>query len=281
MTKKTQFDDADNPRGNTTPANDNEQLQELIRIKRQNDHAALPWVLLQLQSPSAEVRARAADALAEIGAATDLAVEQGLTSLLTDAEPAVRYSAIQALGALGCKSVVADLGKLLRHDADVMVQVAAAEALGYLEDAAALPALFAALGDSAVVVCRFAACSIGLLVTPMDAADLQAAVSCAERAEADLVVRMELLLASYRLGEPARLQRLRALLFDPPSVTADTITAVLNGLQFLVEYRPPPQLEQDSRFLAELVTELGRQFPATLHQTQNLIQLLARLSAPD
>ena len=239
------------------------ECQELVRIRKEKCLQALPQVLLSVQSPSAEVRSRAADALAKIGDASIVDAEQALVSLLSDPIKPVRYSAIAALGVLGCKSAVPKIIEFLK-DSQYMLRVAAAESLGYLEDPAALPNLLKVLTDPNQVVRAFAACSVGLLATSANTSEVREALHNAERVEPEPDVRMEQLLASYRLGELDCKDRLREVFFGQPGLNKDNVIQVLNGLIFFVEYAPPPSLKQDREFFAELVRDIRDKIVAPL-----------------
>ena len=80
----------------------------------------------------------------------------GLVEALRDADVGVRESAATGLGQLGVQdtAVVAALGRALTTDADAGVRRAAAWALGQLEQAAAVPALAAALAHDRDVAVR-------------------------------------------------------------------------------------------------------------------------------
>ena len=240
---------------NDISPNEHAECQELIRIEEDNDLQALPRVLLSLRSPSAEVRIRAADALGEIGDSAIMDAERALIPLLSDPHPPVRYAAIEALGKLGCKSTVPKIIESLQ-DPQYMLRVAAAESLGYLKDPAALPHLLNVLTDRNEVVRTFAAGSIGLIATSANTPEMREALRNAERAEPNLNVRKELLLASYRLGDLDAKDRLRELLFGQPGVSGDYAIQALIGLLFFVEYAPPPHLKQDREFFAEMVREI-------------------------
>lgn len=237
------------------------ECQELVRIAEDKDRQALPRVLLSVGSPSPEVRARAADTLAEIGDTVIEDAERALISLLSDSDESVLYSAIQALGELGCKSAVPKIIKFLQYDADFMIRVAAAESLGYIDDPAALPHLLKALTDPDRIVRTFAAQSVGLLATSANIPEVREAIRNAEQAEPDLDVRKELILANYRLGDLNSKYRLKELFFGEPGLSKDNVIQVLNGLLFFVEYAPPPHLNQDREFFAEMVREISK-YPA-------------------
>ena len=232
------------------------ESQELVRIGQDKDLQALPRVLLGVKSPCQEVRVSAADTLAKIGDSAIVDSERALISLLSDPDAPVRYSAIAALGVLGCKSTVPKIIEFLQ-DPQYMIRVAAAESLGYLEDPVAVPHLLKVLADRNQVVRTFAACSIGLLATSADTPELRESIRNAERVESDVVVRMELLIAGYRLGEPGSKDRMREVLFVQPGLSKETALQVLNGLVFFVEYAPPPSLRQDREFFAGIVREIG------------------------
>lgn len=231
------------------------ECQELIRIEEARDRQALPRVLLSMRSPSAEVRIRAAETLAEIGDSAIADAEPALISLLSDPHPPVRYAAIETLATLGCKSAVPKIIESLQ-DPQYMLRVAAAESLGYLKDPVALPHLLKVLTDPNQVVRAFAACSVGLLATSANTSEVREALHDAERVEPEPDVRMEQLLASYRLGELDCKDRLREVFFGQPGLDKDTAVKALNGLLFFVEYAPPPALTQDREFFAALVRDI-------------------------
>ena len=259
-------------------ASDLAEARELVRIGTEKDRQALPRVLLGIQSPSAEVRIRAADALAEIGDTAIVEAEQALISLLSDPDKTVCYAAIAALGMLGCKSTVPRIIEFL-NDSQYMIRVAASESLGYMGDPAALPHLLKVLTDRNQVVRTFAACSIGLLAPATNTPEVRESIRNAERSESDRAVRMELLLASYRLGDPDCKDRLRECLFGSPGLDKDTALKILNGLIFFVEYAPPPFLKQDREFFAEIARDIGTKVLAPDDWGQAEIQRILSLLA--
>jgi HEAT repeat protein len=233
--------------------------------------------LLGVQSPSSEVRIAAADTLAKIGDTAMVDAERALISLLSDPVAPVRYSAIAALGVLGCKSAVPNIIEFLQ-DPQYMIRISAAESLGYLGDPAALPHLLKVLTDTSRIVRVFAACSIGLLATSANTSEVREAIRNAERVETDLDVRKELLLASYRLGDLDAKYRLRELFFGQPGISKENVIQVLNGLLFFVEYAPPPHLKQDRKFFAEMVREISN-YPAPYDLGQAEVEHILRLLA--
>lgn len=258
---------------------DRSELRELVRIGKDKDRQALPRVLRGVKSSCSVIRSAAADTLAEIGDTAIVEAERALISLLSDSDELVLYSAIQALGELDCKSAVPKIIEFLQYEADFLVRVAAAESLGYLDDPVALPYVLKSLTDTNQVVRAFAACSVGLLAISANTPEVRESIRNAERAEKELDVRMELLLASYRLGDPDSKERLRECLFGSPGIDKDTALKILNGLIFFVEYAPPPFLKQDREFFAEIARDIGTKVLAPDDWGQAEIQRILSLLA--
>jgi cyclophilin family peptidyl-prolyl cis-trans isomerase/HEAT repeat protein len=107
-------------------------LSALIRLKDPSTVAAITRVL---NSPDADLRWQAANALARIRDGVSAAVPQ-LIQLLGDKEPLARASAARALGVSGDARAVAPLIKLL-SDEDERVAANSITALGSLRDAGA------------------------------------------------------------------------------------------------------------------------------------------------
>jgi HEAT repeat protein/S1-C subfamily serine protease len=116
-----------------------------------------------LGSPDAKVRARAAEAMAQMGPNAQLAVPD-LVKLLKDPDPLCRTMAQKALEKIGApaKSALPDLIAGLK-DPSLIVKAYAAEALGKLgpDARSAGPALLEAVKDADVQVRRHAAGSLG------------------------------------------------------------------------------------------------------------------------
>jgi HEAT repeat protein len=126
--------------------------QAAVGLGKQKAVRAIPRLLAGLRDPDARVRARATAALGEIG----LPAVGPLTAALTD--DAVRPHAIQSLVAVGSPAVE-PLVAALRHPRPE-VRGGAADTLGEMGEAAATPALVAALSDAEPSVQWRAACAL-------------------------------------------------------------------------------------------------------------------------
>ena len=132
----------------------------------------------QTKSGNPAVRARAAAAL---GASRRPSAVEPLIALAADPDPAVRRSAVEALGRLGDARAVDALARQLqgaagpRDEAAVSVRVAAAHALGQI-GAAALPALAAVLHDRNQRVREAAVDALGAIGGPSAVPALAAAL---------------------------------------------------------------------------------------------------------
>jgi HEAT repeat protein len=198
-------------------------------LRRIGDAAAVPGLLAALRDADWRVRREAAWALGWIG---DAAAVPGLLAALRDAEEdvrialrsvlapqellaALRYAeedvrraAAWALGWIGDAAAVPGLLAALR-DAEEDVRRAAAAALGEIGDAAAVPGLLAALRDADADVREAAAAALGWIG---DAAAVPGLLAALRDADAD--VRRTAAAALRRIGDAAAVSGLLAALRD-------------------------------------------------------------------
>jgi HEAT repeat protein len=128
----------------------------LGKIARRTD-LSVPALVKALRDKNRGVKRNAGDALAELGPAAKKAVEP-LCQMLKDKDVSLRKSAATALGRMGlfAKSAVKDLSICLTTDSDWLVRLNAAEALGFIGDKAAIPALQKAMKDKKSAVAAVA-----------------------------------------------------------------------------------------------------------------------------
>jgi HEAT repeat protein len=135
------------------------------------EQAALNILLSLLKDESSVVRSRAAEALGQLGNASD-AVVNGLLSLLNDEDSKVRYDAAALLGQLGNASDAVVNGLLgLLNDEEWSVRYGAAASLGQLGNAsdAVINGLLGLLNDELRLIRHHAAELLGKLGNTSDA----------------------------------------------------------------------------------------------------------------
>lgn len=115
-------------------------MLELAALPELTQEQAVRWIGTAALHPDAGVRSDAGRMAAAVGGRGGLRV---LLDLLGDRDPAVKRSAAQALGTLGDAAAVPFLSRLVGDASDEEVQVAAIAALGRLRSGEALPALLA------------------------------------------------------------------------------------------------------------------------------------------
>jgi len=159
--------------------------------------AELHATLEKLNSPDPLVRAHAARTLGTRVEAEGPIVSC-LLAALQDENAMVCAAAAAALGRIGDRSAVAPLVELLRDtQEDRDVRSRAAEALGQLHAAEAVPALTAALNDTVWHVRLHAANALGTIVAP----EARTALENAARYDPDFTVR-QAALAALQQTEP-------------------------------------------------------------------------------
>jgi HEAT repeat protein len=121
----------------------------------------LPGLRLALQHSEAAIRARAADALAQLGNLGSVRLLR--RAVRADDDEHVREEAAVALGRLRDQGSVNDLIAVLEHDRSAHVREEAARALGRLGDDRAIEALLGAMDDRYTMVHRAAVESLGCL----------------------------------------------------------------------------------------------------------------------
>jgi len=133
--------------------------------------AAVPGLVERLKDPDRRARNRAARLLVELGVDAEAAIGALIEVMGRDEHSYIRENAAKALGWIGpaAKAAVPNLVKTLRYDR-ILPRQAAAEALGLIGDAAALPALEAALNDEGDRVRKAAAEAIERLEKGVKAA---------------------------------------------------------------------------------------------------------------
>ena len=128
-------------------------LAEIERLARsRNAERGAPRLAELLgTAPDANVRARAASALAALGGPLS---RTALARALGDSAPDVRVQAVRALRSVDGAGAISALGRVLLSDPDSTVRRAAAQMLGSLQDPAATSALTAAVQDTDALVRR-------------------------------------------------------------------------------------------------------------------------------
>jgi HEAT repeat protein len=152
-------------------------------------------------------------------------------------------------------AAVAPLAERLRQDTNATVRAAAAESLGDLGNADAVPSLLAALGDTDAAERGYAANSLGLLGT----AEIAPAMAKRLGEEPSPATQGELFGALYRLGAADALRSLLALL---STAKPDLAVNLLNVLDDVVTRRQPERLAADAPFIREALIELGNRAPS-------------------
>ncbi len=113
------------------------------RVSKYPKLPAAPLLIRKLNSPEAEVRAAAIEALGELGVTEGRELVQ---PLLQDKDVRVRRAAAGAAGKLAARQAIEPLLKLMT-DADAAVRCASIDALCRLRERRAVPLAVAALGD--------------------------------------------------------------------------------------------------------------------------------------
>lgn len=188
--------------------NSQEAIQARITAAWEAHGAESQEVRALLNHPDQFVRQWTVEVLAIVGQEATALL---LVSHLTDPAPLVRIEIIEGLGRLKFQPAQDELTEILQTDADSLVRVCAAEALGELaiptpEVAQAL--VRAMVHDRAPLVRAYAAESLGRL----NARTVIGQVVSQLRRERNTRVRASLLAALYRLGNEAALAQLLTML---------------------------------------------------------------------
>jgi HEAT repeat protein len=117
---------------------DDDRAQAIAELRRLGSSALTNVLVPLLSHPDPEVRCTAAEAAAVAGVAN---VQELILPLLEDAEATVRWYTCGLLQDLGDERAVGPLLRRLTSDPDPQVRGAAADALGSIRSAAAVPAL--------------------------------------------------------------------------------------------------------------------------------------------
>lgn len=155
------------------------------------------------------MRAFSLAALLAVSASAQAPDTATLEARLADGDPAVRLNAADALGQRRSRGSAAKLAALAGSDPVSAVRQSAAGALGFIGDAAAVPALIGALKDSAAPV-RFAAVrSLGSLRAAAAVGPLSALLK-----DPDVSMRRTAAAALHQIGDPGAAPALKAALGD-------------------------------------------------------------------
>jgi HEAT repeat protein len=216
------------------------QWPALVKLEELRDPVAIPEVLPLLSSSDEMVRWNSVEALGALNDAELRPVAQALMLVLNDPDESVRNAAVEALMPLALPAAKEPIRNILRHDPYWVARASAAEALSWFEDLELIDDLQQALEDEEPIVQMYAACSLGMMATPTILPALERALVMSN----DLRVKGELIIATYRLGAPDSLRRLLKLI-EYIDQEFEGI-AILNMLQFLIEWNPPASLRKDA-----------------------------------
>jgi HEAT repeat protein len=163
--------DADTARSFLHDADDTVRATALAALLRAH-HLTTDDLTAALADPSATVRSRAVELVAELGG-TGPAAPVPLVPLLEDSDPTVVEVAAWALGEreVAEPGSVAALAELATTADDALVRESAVAALGSLGDPAGLPAILAATTDKATVRRRAV-----IALAPFDGDEVEAAL---------------------------------------------------------------------------------------------------------
>lgn len=248
-----------------------QQIEALHKLLDLQAFAALPTLIMALESKDAVVRSTAARVVGHLGVRDSESAGAALLALLNDSAAIVRSEALDSLGILSYEPAVGAIKGLLLSDPEPLVRASAAETLGDFGKTYVLTDLERALRDADAAVRGYAANSIGLLGDPATLPKLQ---ECAA-AEASAKVKAELYGASYRLGAAGALDALLTLL---ESADEGLATNVLNILDDLSSRNLPSTLATDAARIRAAVTTLAQRIQLLSADAE---QILARLDNLD
>lgn len=216
---------------------------------------AVPAILLLLKSSEDEdVRTTAAYVLGKLGADHVDQVGPVLAARLSDVDESVRNQAAESLSQLRYQPARAALESMLLGDEYWVARASAAEALGALGDAQAVPALLKALTDEYYPVRSYAAYAIGRLGDASVLPAIQEHLS----AETHRGPRAELLIVAIRFGDESVFDDLLALCstVEPDDEPSGNVLSAIKDL--LRDGGLPAVVKRRAAELGFALTELGR-----------------------
>jgi HEAT repeat protein len=247
-----------------------QQHEALCAFIDLGDASVISSILPLVSSPDAWIRRLSAEALDELGSASDERIEPALLPLLTDPDSMVRNAAAEAFCLFGTPAAIEPLKRLLHADPDWVVRASAAEALGNIGDPSVLGDLEQALEDEYPAVQAYAAYALGLLAPPTYVPLLEQTII----KSSDLPVKGELIVATYRLGAPDGLRRVLKLI---EMGDGDNAWRVLNEVQNLTEHHIPASLGTDAPSLRLALLALAQRNPLCQGQVEQILENLAKL----
>ncbi len=194
-------------------------------------HRAIPLLLPLLKATDPLVRRGAIDALAHMDAP---AVRQALRVALHDSNSSVRRSAIEAIAHLGDPEAVDALTTALEPGNDFWVRYSAAEALGAIGNQRAAAPLMEAARDRQILIRRAAVRSLGMLRASQAIPVLIQALK-----DSDAQVRLHAAEGLGRIGHEGVIVHLQGVTADGASVFGRSVAQAAQDAIMAIEQRIP------------------------------------------
>ena len=247
------------------------QITAMHVLEKLDAPHAVPVILPLLASTDEFVRKVAAGALGWLGEEHLDQIGPSLETLLDDPANMVRDVAAEALGLLRYAPARVALERVLLGDKDWIVRASAAEALGEIGDADALPALGAALDDEMYPVRSYTADAIGQLGDEAQLPVIQRRLET----ETHPGPRACLLVVALRFGDEAAFDDLLAVMQTVDEELADTVLRSIDDLLIMpVPASITARAAELDRGLAELAPRSGINAPYAEKLRERLAELV-------